>query len=63
MLQSIRNFFKKETEMTYFDNRATIRQMKNGRFRLLANINEVVGTYARERDARRGAARKGLVVA
>ena len=63
MIEFFRNIFKKETEMSYFDNRATIRQMKNGRFRLLANVNEVVGTYNRRRDAVRGAKRKGLVVA
>jgi hypothetical protein len=44
------------------DGIARIRQMKNGKFRLLVNQNEVVGTYARRRDAIRGAARKGLTV-
>ena len=44
------------------DGFATIRQMKNGKFRLLVNGNEVVGTYGRKRDAIRGAARKGLFV-
>jgi hypothetical protein len=44
------------------DGTATIRQMKNGRFRLLVNQNEVVATYARRRDAIRGAARRGLTV-
>lgn len=41
---------------------ATIRKMKNGKFRLLVNQNEVIGTYARRRDAVRGATRKGLTV-
>ena len=45
------------------DGIATIRQMKNGKFRLLVNGNEVIGTYGRRRDAIRGAARKGLIVA
>lgn len=49
-----------ESEKTMF---ASIRQMKNGRFRLLENGNEVVGTYARRRDALRGATRRGLTVA
>lgn len=44
------------------DGTARIRQMKNGKFRLLVNGNEVIGTYSRERDARRGATRKGLTV-
>ena len=44
------------------DGFATIRQMKNGKFRLLVNGNEVIGTYSRLRDAKRGAARKGLFV-
>ena len=44
------------------DGLATIRQMKNGKFRLLVNGNEIIGTYARLRDARRGATRKGLIV-
>lgn len=44
------------------DGVATIRQMKNGKFRLLVNTNEVIGTYARRRDAVRGATRKGLVI-
>lgn len=44
------------------DGTARIRQMKNGKFRLLVNGNEVIGTYARKRDAIRGAARKGLTV-
>lgn len=44
------------------DGTATIRQMKNGKFRLLVNQNEVVGTYTRKRDAIRGALRKGLTV-
>lgn len=44
------------------DGIASIRQMKNGKFRLLVNQNEVVGTYARRRDAIRGATRKGLTV-
>jgi hypothetical protein len=44
------------------DGIARIRQMKNGKFRLLVNGNEVIGTYARLRDARRGATRKGLIV-
>jgi hypothetical protein len=44
------------------DGTATIRQMKNGKFRLLVNGNEVIGTYGRLRDARRGASRKGLTV-
>jgi hypothetical protein len=54
-----------ETEREFgesVDGFATIRQMKNGKFRLLVNQNEVVGTYARKRDAIRGAARKGLTV-
>lgn len=42
---------------------SSIRQMKNGKFRLLTNYNEVVGTYSRRRDAVRGAARRGLTVA
>lgn len=48
--------------MSYYDNRATIRQMKNGKFRLLSGPqgNEVVATYSRRRDAIRGAQRKGL---
>jgi hypothetical protein len=44
------------------DGTATIRQMKNGKFRLLVNGNEVIGTYSRKRDAIRGADRKGLIV-
>lgn len=44
------------------DGTATIRQMKNGKFRLLVNGNEVIGTYGRRRDAIRGATRKGLFV-
>jgi hypothetical protein len=44
------------------DGTARIRQMKNGKFRLLVNQNEVVGTYSRKRDAIRGAMRKGLTV-
>jgi hypothetical protein len=44
------------------DGTARIRQMKNGKFRLVVNQNEVIGTYARRRDAIRGAARKGLTV-
>jgi hypothetical protein len=44
------------------DGTATIRQMKNGKFRLLVNQNEVIGTYSRRRDALRGAERKGLTV-
>lgn len=44
------------------DGTATIRQMKNGKFRLLVNGNEVIGTYGRLRDAKRGATRKGLTV-
>lgn len=47
----------------YFDNtKASIRQMKNGRYRLLENGNEVVATYNRRRDAIRGAKRRGLEV-
>lgn len=44
------------------DGIAHIRRMKNGKFRLLVNVNEVIGTYARLRDAKRGAERKGLTV-
>lgn len=40
-----------------------ITKMENGRFRLLTNGNEVVATYARKRDAERGAERRGLTVA
>lgn len=49
-------------ENMYNDTRATIRQMKNGKFRLLSGPygNEVVATYSRRRDAIRGAQRKGL---
>ena len=43
--------------------RVSIRQMKNGRYRLLEKGNEVVATYARRRDAIQGAKRRGLVVA
>ena len=45
-------------------NRATITQMKNGKFRLLGGDfgNEVIQTYSRRRDAIRGAARRGLTV-
>jgi hypothetical protein len=43
-------------------NRATIRQMKNGKFRLLINTNEVVQTYSRRRDAVRGAERRGFTL-
>jgi hypothetical protein len=49
-------------EFVSVDGLATIRQMKNGRFRLLVNQNEVLGTYARRRDAVRGATRRGLTV-
>jgi hypothetical protein len=72
MLSWLKNIFTAEetplqlTETHEFgvstDGIATIRQMKNGKFRLLVNGNEVIGTYARLRDARRGATRKGLTV-
>lgn len=45
------------------DGTARIRQMKNRKFRLLVNDNEVIGTYSRRRDAVRGALRRGLTVA
>lgn len=55
MFNRIRNFF------TGFDpNGVYIRQMKNGKFRLLVNGNEVVGTYTTHRGARVAAARRGL---
>lgn len=43
---------------------ATIRQMKNGRYRLLSGEfgNEVVATYNRRPDAVRGAKRRGLEI-
>lgn len=44
------------------DGTARLRQMKNGKFRLLVNTNEVIGTYSRRRDAIRGAERKGLTI-
>ena len=40
-----------------------IREMKNGKFRLLNNGNELVGTYTRRRDAVRGAQRRGIRLA
>lgn len=55
MFNRIRSFF------TGFDpNGVYIRQMKNGKFRLLVNGNEVVGTYSTHRGARVAAARRGL---
>lgn len=72
MFKYIKNIFTSEerplqlTEEHEFgvseDGVATIRQMKNGKFRLLVNTNEVIGTYVRRRDAVRGATRKGLTV-
>lgn len=37
-----------------------IRQQKNGRFILIDETNTKVGEYARLRDARRGATRRGF---
>lgn len=42
---------------------ATIKELSNGQFALLDRQGFTVGTYSRARDARRGAARKGLQVA
>lgn len=71
MFSTIKTFFTgptpqpsiKEKTMFTSNTTASIRQMKNGRFRLLENGNEVVATYARRRDALRGASRRGLTVA
>lgn len=41
---------------------ATITPTNNG-FALITRTGEVVSTYSRERDAKRGAARRGLVLA
>jgi hypothetical protein len=55
VFQKIRNYF------TGFNpNGVYIRQMKNGRFRLLKNGNEVVATYNSLSGARQGAKRRGL---
>lgn len=40
----------------------TITRQPNGRFAILSN-GQIVETYARERDARRGAQRRGLTLA
>lgn len=57
MFTRLRNFF------TGFDPKGVyIRQMKNGRFRLLHNGNEVVATYNTYRSAVQGATRRGLKV-
>lgn len=42
---------------------ATIKELNDGTFALLDRQGFTVGTYSRARDARRGAARKGLQVA
>jgi hypothetical protein len=48
-----------ENDMT-----ATIVEKKNGKFGLfIPKTGEEVGTYSRARDARRGAARRGLELA
>jgi hypothetical protein len=44
------------------DMTATITPTNNG-YALITRTGEVVSTYSRERDAKRGAARRGLVVA
>jgi hypothetical protein len=68
MLKRIKRLFGEpvveftEQQPVEFTNAASIRQMKNGRYRLLENGNEVVATYARYRDALRGAKRRGLEV-
>ena len=54
-LHNVKSFFRTPE--------ASIQQMQNGKFRLLANGNELVATYARRRDAVRGAKRRGLEVA
>lgn len=57
MFNRIRKFFTK------FDpNGVYIRQMKNGRWRLLVNGNEVVSTYSTRSGALQGAKRRGLTV-
>jgi hypothetical protein len=61
-LSDLRDFPEDHEFGVSVDGIARIRQMKNGKFRLLVNQNEVVGTYARRRDAIRGADRKGLTV-
>jgi hypothetical protein len=42
---------------------ATITPVTGNKFALVTRTGEVVSTYARARDAKRGAARRGLVVA
>lgn len=42
---------------------ATIKELGNGQFALLDRQGYTLGTYSRSRDAKRGAARKGLQVA
>jgi hypothetical protein len=68
MLNRLRTLFTPPTPETVYESNtefASIRQMKNGRFRLLGGEfgNEVLGTYSRRRDAVRGAARRGLTLA
>jgi hypothetical protein len=66
LFEDFKRIFKDENQGTQtvpFDTTAvSIRQMKNGRYRLLENGNEVIGTYARYRDAVRGARRRGLEI-
>lgn len=45
------------------DMTATITPVTGNKFALVTRTGEVVSTYARARDAKRGAARRGLVLA
>jgi hypothetical protein len=57
-IRAVNRFFNGENNMN-----ATISPLADGRFGLFNARDSLIGTYARARDARRGARRAGLVVA
>ena len=62
MFKTIKNWlFNSEQEPLGMT--ATITELSNGRFGLINRRGEIVKTYSRARDAKRGAARNGLILA
>jgi hypothetical protein len=61
-VESTPDYVPVEYHLVEQDPLGSIRQMKNGKYRLLVNENEVVATYSRYRDAVRGANRRGICV-
>lgn len=61
IFKRVRNFFRLYPSEDLF--MAYIRPTDTGNFRLIDNEGNVIGFYTRARDARRGARRRGMIVA